>query len=48
MGGDHAPQIVVEGASEAKIRHPGLEFTFFGDKEKVFPIIKKHKNTYEH
>ena len=44
MGGDHAPQIVVEGASEAKIRHPDLEFTFFGDEEKVFPIIKRHKN----
>ena len=44
MGGDNAPQIVVEGASEAKVRNPGLVFTFFGDEKQVLPIIKKHKN----
>ena len=29
MGGDHAPEIVVMGASEAKIRYPDIEFIFF-------------------
>ena len=33
MGGDHAPEIVVEGASEAKIRYPDIEFIFFGNKK---------------
>ena len=30
MGGDHAPKIVVEGAAEAKVRYPDIEFIFFG------------------
>ena len=32
MGGDNAPDIVVEGAAEAKIRYPDIDFMFFGDK----------------
>ena len=26
VGGDHAPEIVVEGAAEAKLRYPDVEF----------------------
>ena len=39
MGGDNAPEIVVEGAAQSKIRYPDLIFSFFGDKEKVSPLI---------
>ncbi len=40
MGGDYAPEIVVEGAAQSKIRHPNLKFSFFGNKEKIFPMIQ--------
>ena len=39
MGGDNAPEIVVEGAAQSKIRYPNLIFSFFGDEEKVSPLI---------
>tara|TARA_A100001015_G_C15043974_1_gene742003 strand:- start:2706 stop:3704 length:999 start_codon:yes stop_codon:yes gene_type:complete len=44
MGGDAAPRIVVEGASEAKIRYPEIDFTFFGNRNKIIPIIKDFTN----
>ena len=28
MGGDYAPQIVIEGAAQSKIRYPNLKFSF--------------------
>ena len=31
MGGDNAPKIVVEGAAEAKLRYPDIDFIFFGN-----------------
>ena len=39
MGGDNAPEIVVEGAFQSKVRHPNLIFSFFGDKSKLLPLI---------
>ena len=39
MGGDNAPEIVVEGAFQSKVRHPDLTFSFFGDKCKLLPLI---------
>ena len=39
MGGDYAPQIVIEGAAQSKIRHPNLKFSFFGNKDKINPLI---------
>ena len=44
MGGDNAPQIVIEGASEAKIRYPDVNFIFFGDEKKIKPILQHFKN----
>ena len=35
MGGDKAPEIVIEGAAQSKIRHPNLKFSFFGNKDKI-------------
>ena len=40
MGGDHAPEVIIKGASEAKVRFPNLKFTFFGDKNYIAPLIK--------
>ena len=39
MGGDNAPQIVIEGAAQSKIRHPNLKFSFLGNKDKIVPLI---------
>ena len=39
MGGDNAPQIIVDGAAQAKIRHPHVKFSFFGNKIKLLPLI---------
>ncbi len=43
MGGDNAPKIVVEGAAEAITRYPDTLFTFFGNKNKIVPILKNFK-----
>ncbi len=47
MGGDNAPEIVVDGASEAKIRYPEIEFIFFGNKTILDPLISSKKNLYQ-
>ena len=39
MGGDKAPEIVIEGAAQSKIRYPNVKFSFFGDQEKILPLI---------
>ena len=44
MGGDYAPEIVVEGATEAKLRYPNIDFIFFGDKNFLEPLINSKKN----
>ena len=39
MGGDDAPQIIVDGAAQSKIRHPNIKFSFFGNKNKLSLLI---------
>lgn len=42
MGGDRAPDMVIEGASFAQKKMPGeLEFIFYGDEERISPILEK-------
>lgn len=47
MGGDHAPNAVLEGAVLALKRYPKLSFLLFGDEETIkpalirFPLLKK-------
>ena len=40
MGGDHAPDIVVNGAAQSKVRYPNLYFSFFGDESQLLPLIE--------
>jgi glycerol-3-phosphate acyltransferase PlsX len=42
MGGDGAPDIVVEGAALARIRHPGSRYIFVGDEQKIKPLLEKY------
>ncbi len=39
MGGDRAPQIVIEGADIIASTNSDVHFLFFGDEEKITPII---------
>ena len=38
-GGDYAPEIVVEGAAEAKVRYPDVDFIFFGNEEVLITAL---------
>jgi phosphate acyltransferase len=42
MGGDHAPEIVVEGAAQALARHPDLRFLIFGEQTRIAPLLSAH------
>jgi glycerol-3-phosphate acyltransferase PlsX len=42
MGGDHAPAIVVHGAALARARYPEIRFIFFGDQDKIIPLLASH------
>jgi glycerol-3-phosphate acyltransferase PlsX len=42
MGGDHAPEVVVEGAAMARLRFPAVHFLMFGDEARVGPLLDGH------
>lgn len=41
MGGDHAPDSVLNGAAMALVRHPGLRFILSGDEARLAPLLQK-------
>lgn len=43
MGGDHAPDVVVNGADIARIRYPDTTYLLFGDAAKLKPLVDKRK-----
>ena len=44
MGGDSAPDTVIEGASLALIRNPDIHFLVYGDASVVTPILQRYNN----
>lgn len=42
MGGDNAPEIVIDGASRARERFPDVHFLIFGDQSRVDPLLDAH------
>ena len=42
MGGDDAPNIVVEGAALALVRFPEIKFILFGNKNQIVPLVKQY------
>lgn len=42
MGGDHAPDAIIAGAAEARIRYPQLKFLIYGDEARVRPLLDAH------
>ena len=44
MGGDAAPNIVVEGAALARDRFPDVKFIMFGDEKQISPLVEQYEN----
>src|SRR5690606_37862825 len=42
MGGDHAPEMVLKGATIARERHAGLRFLLFGDSARLGPLLAQY------
>ena len=43
MGGDHAPDVVVNGADLARVRYPDTTYLLFGDPTRLKPLVDKRK-----
>jgi len=44
MGGDHAPQAIIEGVNLAAQADPDLDFILFGDQKQVVPLLERHRH----
>ena len=42
MGGDFGPDVIVPGAAQALEKIDGTKFIFFGDQNKIIPVLEKH------
>lgn len=43
MGGDKAPDMIIEGVAKAQKNYPRVFFLLFGDKVRISPLIEKYK-----
>ncbi len=43
MGGDGAPDIIIEGVALAQKKYPKVFFLLFGDEKRIAPLIAKYK-----
>ena len=43
MGGDRAPDVVVNGADIARVRYPDTSYLLFGDPARLKPLVDKRK-----
>jgi len=43
MGGDNAPEIVVEGLDISAERHPGARFLLVGDEARLAPLLARYR-----
>ena len=42
MGGDRAPEIVIDGAALARERYPDIRYLFYGNEAEIKPLIDRH------
>jgi len=42
MGGDRAPEVVIDGAEIARERFPNISFLMFGDQPRLEPLVQAH------
>ena len=47
MGGDKAPESVVDGARRILKYYPDTKFIFFGDEAQITPLIERHRFLHE-
>ena len=40
MGGDNAPEVIVQGALQARLRFPHVHYLMFGDQARLDPLLK--------
>ena len=43
MGGDHAPEMVIEGTEIARTQHPDARFILFGDESRIAPYLARFR-----
>jgi glycerol-3-phosphate acyltransferase PlsX len=43
MGGDHAPDSVIDGLELAAVRHPDARFMLVGDESRIGPLLARRK-----
>ena len=46
MGGDNAPQAIIEGVEAARDQYSDIEFTLYGDLARVKPLIKNKERLH--
>jgi len=44
MGGDNAPEIVIDGVVIACERFPNAQFLLFGDRRRIDPLLSKQRH----
>jgi len=44
MGGDAAPDMVIDGAEMARIRFPLIDFLVFGDEARIRPLLERNRS----
>jgi glycerol-3-phosphate acyltransferase PlsX len=44
MGGDSAPDMVIDGVARACLRFPNVHFLLFGDQSRVEPLLSAHEH----
>ena len=42
MGGDHAPEAVIEGVARVAKADPSVFFFLYGDEAKILPLAKQY------
>ena len=47
MGGDNAPEMVVEGTEIARSQHPDARFLLFGDENRIAPYLARFRSLGE-
>lgn len=47
MGGDNAPDMVIEGIAQARTFVPGTKFLIYGDENRIAPLLDKQRELKE-
>ena len=47
MGGDNAPEIVIDGVRRARQRFPHVDYLLFGDEKQIAPLLEPHPRLRE-